>query len=99
MDNLLWNWRFLLRLSGFPCQSFSVIGSPQGSADPCESLTYEITRVLRAKQPVHSSALRACVPYNLRDLLNEGDPQRAFAYFVLLQGRQRTSHRVNAIRS
>lgn len=40
-----------LLTAGFPCQSWSVEGNMAGFADPRGALFFEISRILRHKQP------------------------------------------------
>jgi len=44
---------FDLLCAGFPCQSFSLAGKRGGFGDPRGSLFFEITRLLRDKQPAY----------------------------------------------
>lgn len=59
-------------LAGFPCQPFSIIGDKQGFADTRGTLFFDITRILKQKQP------SAFLLENVKQLLTH-DKGRTFA--------------------
>jgi DNA (cytosine-5)-methyltransferase 1 len=62
-------------LAGFPCQTFSIIGSRKGFEDTRGTLFFDIARILKAKRP------QAFVLENVRSLVGH-DKGRTFAIIM-----------------
>ena len=66
---------FDLLVGGFPCQSFSIAGKRGGFNDTRGTLFFEITRILKSKQP------RLCLLENVKGLLSH-DEGRTFRTII-----------------